>query len=69
MAPPGTPASLAETLNKAFAAALAVPEVREHFAKMGVQAVGGSIAETARFIAAERALWGEVIRATDIKIE
>ena len=44
-------------------------QVREHFAKMGVQPVGGSVAETARFIAGERERWGEVIRAADIKIE
>jgi tripartite-type tricarboxylate transporter receptor subunit TctC len=69
MAPPGTPTALAETINKAFAAALALPEVREHFAKMGVQAVGGSVSETARFIAGERERWGEVVRAADIKIE
>ena len=36
---------------------------------MGVQPVGGSVAETAKFIADERALWGEVIRTTNIKIE
>jgi tripartite-type tricarboxylate transporter receptor subunit TctC len=69
MAPPGTPAGLGETLNKAFAAALRLPDVREQFGKMGVQPVGGSVAETAKFIAEERALWGEVIRATTIKIE
>jgi tripartite-type tricarboxylate transporter receptor subunit TctC len=69
MAPPGTPAALGEALNKAFAAALRLPDVREQFGKMGVQPVGGSVAETAKFIADERALWGEVIRATTIKIE
>jgi tripartite-type tricarboxylate transporter receptor subunit TctC len=69
MAPPGTPVALVEAINKAFAAVLALPAVREHFAKMGVQPVGGSVAETARFIAGERERWGEVIRAADIKIE
>jgi len=69
MAPPGTPAALGETLNKDFAAALRLPDVREQFGKMGVQPVGGSVAETAKFIAEERALWAEVIRATTIKIE
>ena len=69
MAPPGTPAGLAETLNKAFAASLSLSDVREQFVKMGVQPAGGSVAETAKFIAEERALWGEVIRATNVKIE
>ena len=69
MGPPGTPAALAESLNKAFAAALRVAEIKEQFVKMGVQPVGGSVAETAKFIAAERELWGDVIRTTNIKIE
>jgi tripartite-type tricarboxylate transporter receptor subunit TctC len=69
MAPPGTPPALAETINKAFAAALRLPEVTEQFVKMGVQPVGGSVAETAKFIAEERALWADVIRTTNIKIE
>jgi tripartite-type tricarboxylate transporter receptor subunit TctC len=69
VAPPGTPATLAETINKAIAETLRLPDVKEQFAKMGVQPMGGSVAETERFIAEERARWGDVIRAANIKIE
>jgi tripartite-type tricarboxylate transporter receptor subunit TctC len=69
MAPPGTPKTLTETINRAIAEALRLPDVKEQFAKMGIQPVGGSVAETEKFIADERALWGDVIRTTNIKIE
>jgi tripartite-type tricarboxylate transporter receptor subunit TctC len=69
MAPPGTPAPLAETINNAIAGTLRLPEVKEQFAKMGVQAVGDSVAETAKFIAEERARWGDIIRTANIKID
>jgi hypothetical protein len=43
-----------------------LPDVKEQFAKMGIQPVGGSVAETEKFIADERALWGDVIRKTKL---
>jgi tripartite-type tricarboxylate transporter receptor subunit TctC len=69
VAPPGTPASLTQVVNKAVGEVLRLPEVRERFVKMGVQPVGGSVADTAKFIADERARWGAVITAANIKIE
>jgi tripartite-type tricarboxylate transporter receptor subunit TctC len=69
VAPPGTPTTLTGTINKAIAEALHLPDVKEQFAKMGIQPVGGSVAETEKFIADERMLWGDVIRTTNIKIE
>jgi tripartite-type tricarboxylate transporter receptor subunit TctC len=69
MAPPGMAAPLAEAINSAIAGALRLPEVREQFAKIGVQTVGSSVADTARFIAEERARWGDVIRTANIKID
>jgi tripartite-type tricarboxylate transporter receptor subunit TctC len=69
MAPPGTPTTLTETINKAIGETLRMSDVKEQFVKMGVQPVGGSVAETERFIADERARWSDVIRAANIKIE
>jgi tripartite-type tricarboxylate transporter receptor subunit TctC len=45
------------------------PGVREQFEKMGVRPLGGSVMETARFIAEERQRWGEVIHAANVKID
>jgi tripartite tricarboxylate transporter family receptor len=50
MAPPETPTTLTEAINKAIAEALHLPDVKEQFAKMGIQPMGSSVAETARFI-------------------
>jgi len=36
---------------------------------MGVRPLGGSVVETANFIAAERERWGEVIRATNVRVD
>jgi tripartite-type tricarboxylate transporter receptor subunit TctC len=69
VAPPGTPTTLTAAINKAIAETLALPDVMDQFAKMGVQPMGGSVAETKKFIAVERLLWSDVIRAADIKID
>jgi tripartite-type tricarboxylate transporter receptor subunit TctC len=69
VAPPGTPGAITQTINKAIDEVLQLPGVRTQFEKMGVRPVGGSVSETEKFIAEERALWGDVIRATNIRIE
>ena len=70
MAPPGTPATLTETINKAIAEALCLPDVKEQFSKMGIQPVGGSVVGDGRSSSPRSALlWGDVIRTTNIKIE
>ena len=69
MAPPGTPAAIAQALNQAIGEVLQQPGVREQFEKMGVRPLGGSVAETKRFIAEERERWADVIRTTNVRIE
>ncbi len=69
VAPPGTPATVTQIINKAIDEVLQLPGVREQFEKMGVQPVGGSVSETAKFIAEERARWEDVIRTANIRIE
>jgi tripartite-type tricarboxylate transporter receptor subunit TctC len=69
VAPPGTPRAIVETINKALVDALGLADVQDRFAKIGVQPVGGSPKETAKFIADERARWGEVVQAANIKVE
>jgi len=69
VAPPGTPGAVTQTINKAIDEVLQLPGVREQFEKMGVRPVGGSVSETEKFIAEERARWGDVIRATNIRID
>jgi tripartite-type tricarboxylate transporter receptor subunit TctC len=69
MAPPGTSTTLIATINKAIDETLHLPDVKDQFGKLGVQAMGGSVADAKGFIADERALWADVIRAAAIKID
>jgi tripartite-type tricarboxylate transporter receptor subunit TctC len=68
VAPPGTSAAITQTLNRAIAKVLQQPGVREQFEDMGVRPLGGSVVETAKFIAEERQRWGEVIRSTNVNV-
>jgi tripartite-type tricarboxylate transporter receptor subunit TctC len=68
-APPQTPPEVAQFLNREINAVLAMPEVKQQFAKIAVEPVGGSTDETARFFAAERDKWRGVIASADIQME
>jgi tripartite-type tricarboxylate transporter receptor subunit TctC len=68
-APAGTPAPIVARLHKAVADAVRTPAMQERFAKSGARLVGDSPAEFAAQIKAERAKWGEIIKAANIKAE
>jgi tripartite-type tricarboxylate transporter receptor subunit TctC len=67
VAPPKTPPQLLDRLNKAVNEILSEPTVKSKFAELGIQPVGGTLAETDTFIARERQRWGELIRAASIQ--
>ena len=69
VAPAGTPPAIVARLHKAIAAALRQPAVRERFAKTGARLLGNSPDEFAQQIKADRKMWGEIIRAADIKAQ
>ena len=66
-APPKTPAAIVAKLNKAINEVLQDSEVRAHFAKINLQAAGGSPAEAAAFIKKENTVWGDVIKEAHIQ--
>jgi tripartite-type tricarboxylate transporter receptor subunit TctC len=68
LAPRGTPEPRIARLREAFQAALATPAASERLTALGFIAVRDTPAEFAAFMAAERARWGEVIRAANIRI-
>jgi tripartite-type tricarboxylate transporter receptor subunit TctC len=68
-APPGTPPAIVQTLNKDITEVLELPEVKEQFARIAVQPVGGSIAETTKFFADEHDKWRSVITSAGISLE
>lgn len=68
MAPPKTSAALIERLNNAITEILAQPDVKAKFAKIGVEPVGGTVAQTVKFIAEERLRWEGVIHDAKIQV-
>ena len=63
VAPARTPAAVIARLNQAMARALASPEVRERFAKSGVEPVISTPEEFGAALRAEIARWGKVVKA------
>jgi tripartite-type tricarboxylate transporter receptor subunit TctC len=69
VAPRGTPKAVVAKLNAEINRALEHPEIRERFAAMSVEILGGPPAAFARYVESELKRWGEVVRAADIRIE
>jgi tripartite-type tricarboxylate transporter receptor subunit TctC len=67
VAPPKTPSAIVQKLNTAITAILAQPDVKAKFAALGVQPVGESVEQTAKFIADERVRWGRLIHDANIQ--
>lgn len=69
VAPAGTPASTIDTLNGAFNEALRSSEVRESFARLGMEPVIGTPQEFAAAMARETPRWAEIVKSSGIKVE
>jgi tripartite-type tricarboxylate transporter receptor subunit TctC len=69
MAPRDTPKEVIARLNKEVNAVLASAEVKKRLADAGIEAVGGTPEELARWLQAETKKWSEIIRATGAKID
>jgi len=68
-APPKTPAAIVAKLNAAINQALQDPEVKAHYARMHLTAVGGTPANMARIVKADTERWGAVIKSANVTIE
>ena len=66
VAPPGTPAALAQRINRDAVEMLRSPEVVARLQSLSLEAGATSPAETAKFFAGETALWGKVIKEAGI---
>jgi tripartite-type tricarboxylate transporter receptor subunit TctC len=69
VAPAGTPADVVTKLNRQINAAIETAEVKERFARIGVEPAGGTPQELAKFIAAEVRKWSKVIADAGIPKE
>ena len=69
VAPPKTPAAIAEKLSGAIREFMQQPDVTKILSDLSIEGVGNSPVEMAAFIKQETERWGKVIRATGIKAE
>jgi tripartite-type tricarboxylate transporter receptor subunit TctC len=69
LVPTGTPKDIVAKLNEGINAALAVPEVKNKLAAVGIAVVGGTPEEFGRFIQAEMTRWAKVAQDAKISVE
>lgn len=67
VAPAGTPPEIVKTLNAAVDKALAKPGTISQLLAEGSAPVGGNVEQAAKYIRAENAKWGAVVREAGIK--
>ena len=68
-APAGTPKSVVDLVNRKANAVLASPRTKEGFAKLGMEAVGGSQDDLASKVQAEMQKWASIVREKNIRID
>ncbi|MGZ5207029.1 MAG: Bug family tripartite tricarboxylate transporter substrate binding protein [Caldimonas sp.] len=68
-APAKTPEPTIRQLNAAINKALAVPELRERFAKLGLEPTGGTPADLTKRMAEDTARWAPVVKASGFRAD
>lgn len=69
VAPAGTSPEIVARLNAEVAKILKDPKMVEQFAQRGIRLVGNPAGDFAAFIPKERARWGEIVKASGVKLE
>jgi tripartite-type tricarboxylate transporter receptor subunit TctC len=68
-APAKSPPEVVVKLNREIDRALGSPDIRKHFASMGLDPVGGAAADFERFFRAEIEKWSQVVKTNGLKLE
>jgi tripartite-type tricarboxylate transporter receptor subunit TctC len=68
-APARTPEATVRQLNAAINKALAVPELRERFTKLGLEPTGGTPADLAARMAQDTARWAPIVKASGFRAD
>jgi tripartite-type tricarboxylate transporter receptor subunit TctC len=69
VAPPGTPAPIAEKLSAAIAEVLKAPETRKRLDELSAEPVGSTPADMAAFMKRETERWRAVIRSAGVRAD
>jgi tripartite-type tricarboxylate transporter receptor subunit TctC len=67
--PAGAPKDIVALLNREIVRIIALPDVKERFATLGLDPVGGTPDDFARQLRAEGEKWAKVIRAANLKAQ
>jgi tripartite-type tricarboxylate transporter receptor subunit TctC len=68
-APPKTPDAIVAKLNAAINEALKSPDVQAHFARLHLQAVGGTPQDMAKIVGDDTKRWGAVIKSANVTLQ
>jgi len=63
LAPAATPAAIVSRLNAELVKAVAVPDVREKFANLGIEPVGSTPEQLTTYMQSELAKWGKLVKS------
>lgn len=69
MAPAGTPKAIVERLNAEVAKVVNMPAIRSEWEKQGAQPMVMSVADFEKYLHADIAKWGRIVRTANIKPE
>ena len=69
LVPAGTPQPIVAQLNKDIGHGLHAADVQEKLSSLGMEAVGNSPQDAAKYIAAEEGKWNKVARAANIRAD
>lgn len=69
VAPAGTPAELVQKLNRVITDALATPELKARFATLSAEPTPTTAEQFGQFMAAERAKYGPVVKASGARVD
>jgi tripartite-type tricarboxylate transporter receptor subunit TctC len=69
LAPQSTPREVQDKLSQAINQSIAAPEVKQQLLSQGIDALGGSRADFAKYMAAETEKWERLIKASGAKFD
>jgi len=69
LAPKGTPKPIVAQINRDINQILVEPAFNKRLLEMGVEPMGGSVADFERYLAAEMKKWGEVVRISGARLD
>lgn len=69
IAPAGVPHDIVETLNRAFAQAMANPDIVKQLAASGMTATSNTPAQFGELLTKERAKWADLVKKADIHLD